>query len=271
MAGATLDRSMENGPGPKTKKRASPDTASTSHDESQSKRVKTDKSTEHKHKPARKPRHDAKSPRSPPKDDLNPTAGRNNELNDKNNNATTTTSTSTNLLRITETQGDIFLASPNALLIHACNCLGSWDAGIAKAFRLRYPSAFQRYQAHCKASTPAKLVGTAFLIPPCESSAKSKGGAPHFVGCLFTSKAFGRRKDSPSSILRATGPAMTDLLKRAGEWDEGKGVGEKVGEVRMCKINSGLFGVPWEETSAVLEGIEVIGRVEEVEVVSPEE
>jgi hypothetical protein len=42
-----------------------------------------------------------------------------------------------------------------------------------------------------------------------------------------------------------------------------------IASVRMCKINSGLFGVPWEATSAVVEGIEVEdGDLKEIEVFS---
>lgn len=65
---------------------------------------------------------------------------------------------------------------------------------------------------------------------------------------------------------------MMDLLAKAREWDEKHGEGEGVGEVRMCKINSGLFGVQWEKTKAVLEEIEIAGDdVREVKVVSREE
>lgn len=32
---------------------------------------------------------------------------------------------------------------------------------------------------------------------------------------------------------------------------------EGIAGVRMCKINSGLFGVPWEDSKAVIEGIEI--------------
>lgn len=65
---------------------------------------------------------------------------------------------------------------------------------------------------------------------------------------------------------------MMDLLVKVREWDDVHGEEERVGEVRMCKINSGLFGVPWEKTKAVLEEIEVEkGGVCEVKVVSREE
>ncbi|KAK4494213.1 hypothetical protein PRZ48_014511 [Zasmidium cellare] len=170
-------------------------------------------------------------------------------------------------LTLPESTGDIFAAPPNTLLIHACNTEGSWGAGIAKAFKDHYPSAYQIYNAHCR-KHGAKLHATALLIPPSETK-----GPKHFVGCLFTSRSKGKKRDSPKQILEATGPAMRDLLRRVEECNaERDGEGESVGEVWMCKINSGLFGVNWEDTRAVLEGIEVEGgKVGEVKVVSREE
>jgi ADP-ribose 1''-phosphate phosphatase len=47
---------------------------------------------------------------------------------------------------------------------------------------------------------------------------------------------------------------MRDLLRQVAEQ---RRQGKAVGGLRMCKINSGLFGVKWERTVEVLEGIEV--------------
>lgn len=50
---------------------------------------------------------------------------------------------------------------------------------------------------------------------------------------------------------------MRDLLEQVRGWNEAhSGDGAvRVEKVRICKINSGLFGVPWEDTVEVLEGI----------------
>ena len=128
---------------------------------------------------------------------------------------------------------------------------------MAKAFKDRYPEAYEKHAEHCKASE-SNLVGTAQLIAPTGFEGDAEFKAKHFVGCLFTSEHYGRKKDSPSKILTATRPAMEDLLKQVGEWNAQAGVAAKVGEVRMCKINSGLFAVPWAKTKAVLEGIDVV-------------
>ncbi|GAB1734231.1 hypothetical protein NU195Hw_g3462t1 [Hortaea werneckii] len=231
----------------------------------------------------------------------------------------TISNTHTNRLKVVESKGDIFAAPSNSLLIHACNCEGSWGAGIAKAFKTHYPSAYEVYHAHCTSHDPEELIGTALLIPSFHggddahddstrtrtksdrktktTTAENKQSNPskqqqhkhhHFVGCLFTSRSKGAKKrDSPTQILEATGSAMRDLLEQVvkqqsdpkstvgedpssstsddnrGEGDEGKEKeqtaenGQAVEEIRMCKVNSGLFNVPWEKTKAVIEGIQV--------------
>jgi ADP-ribose 1''-phosphate phosphatase len=165
-------------------------------------------------------------------------------------------------LTLTYHTGDIFAAPPESLLIHACNTQGSWGAGIAAAFRTRYPQAYKRYRDYCLSShsptsNPVRT-GTCLLIPPCETDPKKE---QHWIGCVFTSAKYGKAKDKPGVILANTGPAMGELLEK---FKEDGGDGKKV---RMCKINSARFGVEWERTVAVLEGIEVEpGWAENVEV-----
>ncbi|KAK4133083.1 hypothetical protein BT67DRAFT_450424 [Trichocladium antarcticum] len=156
-------------------------------------------------------------------------------------------------IHITDKIGDLFAGPPNTLLIHACNTLGSWSGGIALAFRKHYPAAFRLYRSHCAGATPDQLRGTALLIPPQRGDRKADGPAavPHYIGCLFTSRRYGRTRDSPAQILQATEPAMRHLLRLVAA------EGREVGEVRMCRVNSGLFGVPWEESKAVMEGMEL--------------
>jgi ADP-ribose 1''-phosphate phosphatase len=158
-------------------------------------------------------------------------------------------------LSLTYHTGDIFAAPPHTLLIHACNTQGSWGAGIAAAFRQHYPQAFKRYRDYClvshKPSTNPVPTGTCLLIPPCETDPKK---SKHWIGCLFTSAKYGKGKDKPAVILANTGPAMEDLLQQFMKADV---EGREEAEVRMCRINSARFGVPWERTVAVLEGVEV--------------
>jgi ADP-ribose 1''-phosphate phosphatase len=192
------------------------------------------------------------------------------------------TSPSPNHLTLTHHPADLFTAPPHTLLCHATNAQGTWGAGIAAAFKKHYPAAFKIYAAHCAKWPTSSLLGTTFLIPPQEKSfSKAEREAQHWIGCLFTSEKKGKGKGSKESILEATGDAMHDLVRRvkdvndeaaaasAGGSRSGGPNRTAIASVRMCKINSGLFGVPWGATAAVVEGIEVEdGDLKEIEVFS---
>lgn len=149
------------------------------------------------------------------------------------------------------------------------------------AFKKFYPEAFRIYAAHCKryAADPRKLVGTALLIPPPPippAGSAVSGNKPgsniageirkqHWIGCLFTSKAYGRGRDPPRDILRATGPTMGDLMRKIAEKRKLNKTSKESGpgEIRMCHINSGLFDVPWAETKRVVAGMRAEDILEE--------
>jgi ADP-ribose 1''-phosphate phosphatase len=162
--------------------------------------------------------------------------------------STLSSTTPATTLSLTHHTGDIFAAPPQTLLIHACNTQGVWGSGIAKAFKDAYPKAYRIYDAFCTREHLPKSrpvpTGSALLIPPVDADKQ------HWIGCLFTSAKYGRSKDKPDVIIGNTKPAMEmllELVKMAGE----------IGKVRMCKINSGAFGVEWERTRDVLEEIAV--------------
>jgi hypothetical protein len=52
-----------------------------------------------------------------------------------------------------------------------------------------------------------------------EGMIKGGGEKRQFIGCLFTSEGFGKRKASPEQILTATESAMGELLGWVGEWN----------------------------------------------------
>jgi ADP-ribose 1''-phosphate phosphatase len=195
--------------------------------------------------------------------------------------STVTPSKSTPHLSLTYEKASLFDSPHSTVLCHACNAQGSWGAGIAAAFKKNYPAAFKIYAAHCAKWNGTSLLGSTLLIPPQKKSAlKSEREAEHWIACLFTSEKKGKGKGSKESILAATGEAIEDLVRKVKAVNEtadeadGKSKPESSKEdrivaVRMCKINSGLFGVPWEATSEVIEAIEIgEGDIEEIAVFS---
>ncbi len=48
-------------------------------------------------------------------------------------------------------KGDIFHTEGLRAYAHGCHCAGSMDAGVAVAFKKRWPGMFDAYQAHCEA------------------------------------------------------------------------------------------------------------------------
>ena len=147
-------------------------------------------------------------------------------------------------LELTYHQVDIFADAPKGcVLIHACNTRGHWGAGIAKAFKQQYPNAYVDHNKFCAKDHTNKYpvqTGTTQLLAPCD------GDMDHWIGCMFTSAKYGKGKDKPDQIIRNTIESMQMLLELISQVDKA------ISEIRMCKINSGKFGVPWEKTEEAL-------------------
>lgn len=133
--------------------------------------------------------------------------------------------------KITTIQGDLFTAPKGSIIVHACNTKGVWGSGIAKAFAARFPKAREEYAKLCAEKGPS-LIGTCLLIE----------AGDYTIGCLFTSKNYGSFVDGPDKILEHTRTAMADLLSQ----------NTTNKPIHMCKINSGLFAVPWNDTKKLL-------------------
>lgn len=131
----------------------------------------------------------------------------------------------------------LFDAPEDSIIIHACNAQGVWGSGIAKEFKTRYPESFEWYSDHCKSP---KALGEGRLSYLTEE--------PHKVGWIITSYNYGNKKDSKVSILGNTALALNDLCNSIYL----KMSGYNIIEVYSNKFNSGLFGVPWEESEEVL-------------------
>lgn len=132
---------------------------------------------------------------------------------------------------VTTIKGNLFDAPKGSIIIHACNTKGMWGSGIAAQFAKRFPKARDIYSQVCK-EKGASLLGTCLLIP----------AGDYVIGCLFTSKNYGQFVDKPDSILKATELAVADLIKQ--------NVDNK--PLHICKINSVLFKVPWNDSKAIL-------------------
>lgn len=128
-------------------------------------------------------------------------------------------------------KGNLFDAPYGSILAHACNCKGTWGAGVAAEFAKRFPRSRAMYQKICE-NEGSSLLGTCLLL--------EENG--YYIACLFTSRGYGAHVDSPEQILEATESAVDDLLLQVG-FEE---------EIHMPKINSGLFRVPWKHTKKVL-------------------
>lgn len=161
--------------------------------------------------------------------------------------------------RLNYIKGDLFShkAQASSILAHACNCRGSWGAGVAAIFKKQFPSTYKLYVEHCKkhADNPAGLLGSTYLIRSEVSDPGNVGrGNVAYVACMFTSDAFGRRKNTADDIVENTDKSMTHLEQQLQSLAQKESIEQLDGKsvVNMPKINAGLFNVPWEETETVL-------------------
>ncbi|CAH6720847.1 ADP-ribose 1''-phosphate phosphatase [[Candida] jaroonii] len=143
------------------------------------------------------------------------------------------------------------------VFLHACNCKGSWGAGVATAFKKHFPSTYDVHRQYCHQfkSHSSDLLGKCQLI---KNSPTDKGFVQLgecFVACAFTSDGFGRNVLPPQDILKYTEISLRDLESQLKALDVESYDGKPV--VNLPKINSGLFGVPWEDTEEILKRIDL--------------
>lgn len=154
-------------------------------------------------------------------------------------------------------KGDLFKhvsSSPDkiSILLHACNCKGSWGAGVAYAFKKYYPSTYKVHQSYCKSvAKSSDLLGTCQLIPSSSDDLGHKTTGKVLVACLFNSDGFGANKLPPNDIVKYTDMAMKDLINQLDKIQNLDQIDGKT-VINMPKINAGLFAVPWEMTENVL-------------------
>lgn len=166
-------------------------------------------------------------------------------------------------------KGDLFShkASKNYIniLVHACNCKGSWGAGVAAKFATEYPQCYKIHRQYCQQfkQNSSQLLGTSQIIESNETEPGHKQLGQSLVVCLFTSDFFGHKKLSSQEIVHYTKLSLQDLLDKLHNysgWDKLDRVDGQV-VLNMPKINSGLFGVPWEQTEDILKRVEFHSNV----------
>jgi len=137
---------------------------------------------------------------------------------------------------------DLFDAPFSTLLVHAVNCKGAWGSGIAAKFKDRFPLAFFDYKMDCNTKAN-ELLGTCAIYPNLYVP------KTHYVGCLFTSKGYGKNVDDPKTIIASTRMSLTYIIKEIDTLE--------IKDVYSNKFNSGLFNVPWQKTEEILK--ELVG------------
>ena len=106
--------------------------------------------------------------------------------------------------------------------------LGRGDCGV---FADQFPKSNKEYTKYCR-DNREEVEGTAFITS-------------ENVVCLMTSGDFGKKIDGKQEIVYNTIQALRDLFEQ---------LPPDVNEIHSNKFNSGLFGVPWEDTAVVLAG-----------------
>lgn len=134
-------------------------------------------------------------------------------------------------------KGNLFNAEGlNTILVHSCNCNGTWGAGIATQFKLRYPKYYSQYKEYCN-KYEKTLLGMSIQF---RNQVNEKPGQS--IACLFTSFSYGKDIDSTENIIKNTKYSVECLLSTLPNNIE----------VHSPKINSGLFKVPWEITEGII-------------------
>jgi ADP-ribose 1''-phosphate phosphatase len=146
---------------------------------------------------------------------------------------------------ITYQKLNLFDVPNESIIVHACNSQGVWGSGIAKPFREKFPFSFIDYSKFCMIANKER--GTA-----CGRAGLStfNEAESHWVGWIVTSHDYGPKKDSPELIKIYTTMALMELCKKiymAHPKD-----GHPSIDVYSNKFNSGLFGVPWEDSALIL-------------------
>ena len=130
---------------------------------------------------------------------------------------------------IVETGQSIFDVAADAL-INPVNCVGVMGAGLALAFKERFPHCWDPYSRACREMTPRP--GTLLYVPPVAES-------PGII--CFPTKDDWR---DPSRI-QWIDDGLSFLVAHADSWG--------IRSVAIPQLGCGLGGLPWAEVRPVIE------------------
>lgn len=138
-------------------------------------------------------------------------------------------------MTISYVSGDLFTNAYNAeAFAHGCNCAGAMGAGIAVAFRERYPAMYEEYRRRCKATPREFNPGDMFLWKDADQP---------WVFNLATQEHYWRSRATYVAVEQALA-TMRDLADR-----------ECVRSIAMPRIGAGYGGLSWRRVREIVERI----------------
>lgn len=124
-------------------------------------------------------------------------------------------------------KGDLFNTPELTAYAHACNCAGTMDAGVAVAFKKRWPRMYEEYVQRCKDKRLA--LGDVFVWLEEDAVVYNLAIQQHW-----------RSRSKLSAFTRAT-QKMLELAAAAG-----------VTRIGMPRIGAGLGGLDWRRVRSIL-------------------
>jgi len=127
-------------------------------------------------------------------------------------------------------KGDLFHTDGIRAYAHGCNCAGAMDAGVAVAFKKRWPRLFDDYAARC--ADRRLHLGDVFVWSEGDETVYSLAIQEHWK-------------------KKAKLPALTKALRKMVELAALAGI-ERIG---LPRLGAGLGGLDWPRVKKILEEV----------------
>jgi O-acetyl-ADP-ribose deacetylase (regulator of RNase III) len=127
-------------------------------------------------------------------------------------------------------KGDLFQTEGLRAYGHGCNCAGAMDAGVAVAFKRRWPRMFEEYEQRCKDGR--FHLGDVFVWSEGDEVVYNLGIQQHW-----------KAKSKLAALARAL-RKMAKLAEQAG-----------ITRVGLPRLGTGLGGLDWQRVKSVLEEV----------------